>query len=96
MRSGVPTVEMVAGSPRELQEGMEKTDRRIRSTRRAVCYLVAFAGFGVLALVSANWDARTAAAVTLLSSAIATFCFIGIIEAWVSRTWEPPPQRPYR
>ncbi len=96
MRSGVPTVEMVATSPRRLQEGMDKTERKIRSTRRALVYLIAFAAFAVLALRSANWDARAAAAVTLLASALATFCFIGIIEAWVSRTWEPPPRTPYR
>lgn len=96
MRSGVPTVEMVASSRHEIHEGMERIDRKIRSTRRAAVYLVSLICFGTLAVRAANWDTQTAAAVSLLASAVATFCFIGVVEAWVSRTWEPPPRLPYR
>lgn len=96
LRSGAPSIEMIAGSKRELQEAIEKRDRKVRGTRRAVIYTIALLGFAILTLRSANWETQTAAAVTMLSSAAATFCFIGVIEAWVSRTWEPPPRAPYR
>ena len=96
LRSGSPSIEMIGRSKRELQEAIERRDRKVRSTLRAVLYVVAFGAFAVLAVRSANWETQTAAAVTLLASALATFCFIGIIEAWISRTWEPPPRLPYR
>jgi hypothetical protein len=96
MRSGVPVVEMLADSKRQLQEGIEMSDRKVRSTRRAFVYAVAFTVFVVLTAQSTSWESRTAAAVTLLTSLLATFCFVGIIEAWVSRTWRPPPRLPYQ
>lgn len=96
LRSGLPSIEMIANSKRELQEAIEKRDRKVRSTIRSVLYAMACVAFGVLAVSAANWETGNATAVTLLASAVATFCFIGIIEAWVSRTWEPPPRLPYR
>lgn len=96
LRSGAPTIEMIAGSKRELQEAIESRDRKVRGTWRASLYAIALVAFAILTVRSANWGTQTAAAVTLLSSAAATFCFIGVIEAWVSRTWQPPPRLPYR
>lgn len=96
MRSGLPVIEMMAGSRRGLQDAIEQRDRKIRATRRAIVYALGFLVFAVLAVRSTGWDERTAAAVTLLASFVATFCFVGIIEAWVSRTWQPPPRLPYQ
>lgn len=96
VRWGAPSVEMIARSRREIQEGMETRDRRVRATWRAVFYALAFLGFGVLTFRATNWETRTFSAVVMLSSAAATFCFIGVIEGVVSRYWKPPPKLPYR
>lgn len=96
IRWGSPSVEMIATSRREIQEGMEERDRRVRATWRAAIYGLAFLGFTVLTYRAANWDTRTFSAVVMLSSATATFCFIGLIEGLVSRHWKPPPRLPYR
>lgn len=96
LRWGAPSVEMIATSRREIQEGMNRRDRRARATWRAFIYGIAFFGFTVLMFRSANWETRTFAAVVMLSSAAATFCFIGLIEGVVSRYWKPPPRLPYR